>query len=240
MPRIEFGFFDAGGGHRAAATALEMAIEAQQRPWEVQLTNLQELLDPLDIRQEILQDPNSRRLQHHAAHGLDIGQPAADAGSATDGSALSPADGSAAGGTLERNQPDMVVSFVPHFNRAMGESFRLRVSGAPFRHNSHRHRRLSAAFLDRAAEAIFDLRFGSRRRAGARDGASGRSNLPRLGNDFASAVLRRAGGRPRRGRACAWDCGPRFRRAWFCSEATARRSCWKSPSAWTGRIWTCS
>ena len=42
-------FFDAGGGHRAAATALEMAIQTQQRPWETRLTNLQELLDTIDI-----------------------------------------------------------------------------------------------------------------------------------------------------------------------------------------------
>ena len=49
MQRIEFFFFDAGGGHRAAATALEMSIKAQGRPWDVRLTNLQELLDELDI-----------------------------------------------------------------------------------------------------------------------------------------------------------------------------------------------
>ncbi len=49
MKRIEICFFDAGGGHRAAATAIEMVIQAQRRPWEVQLTNLQELLDPTDV-----------------------------------------------------------------------------------------------------------------------------------------------------------------------------------------------
>ena len=62
MQRIEFGFFDAGGGHRAAATALEMAIQSQQRPWEVRLTNLQELLDPLDIVKKYCRDPHSGRL----------------------------------------------------------------------------------------------------------------------------------------------------------------------------------
>ena len=53
MKRLEFGFFDAGGGHRAAATALKMAIEGQQRPWEVELANLQEILDPLDILKKL-------------------------------------------------------------------------------------------------------------------------------------------------------------------------------------------
>jgi len=47
--RLDFVFFDAGGGHRAAANALKSVIEEQQRPWDVRLVNLQEILDPLDI-----------------------------------------------------------------------------------------------------------------------------------------------------------------------------------------------
>src|ERR1700683_3558055 len=49
MQRIEFCFFDAGGGHRAAATSLQMSIEAQQRSWDVRLLKIQELLDEVDI-----------------------------------------------------------------------------------------------------------------------------------------------------------------------------------------------
>ena len=47
--RLDFIFFEAGGGHRAAANALKTVIEQQGRGWEVRLVNLQELLDPLDI-----------------------------------------------------------------------------------------------------------------------------------------------------------------------------------------------
>jgi len=47
MARVEFVYFDAGGGHRAAATALRTATE-QQLQWEVHLMNLQELLDSID------------------------------------------------------------------------------------------------------------------------------------------------------------------------------------------------
>src|SRR5579863_373880 len=53
MKRIDLVFFDAGGGHRAAANALCQVMEAQSRPWEVRTTNLQELLDPLDIFRKI-------------------------------------------------------------------------------------------------------------------------------------------------------------------------------------------
>src|ERR1700693_4311738 len=49
MERIEFCFFDAGGGHRAAATALEMSLRSQGFSWDVRLTNLQILLDELDV-----------------------------------------------------------------------------------------------------------------------------------------------------------------------------------------------
>jgi len=47
--RLDFVFFDAGGGHRAAANALKGVIEQEKRPWDVRLINLQEILDPLDI-----------------------------------------------------------------------------------------------------------------------------------------------------------------------------------------------
>lgn len=47
--QIDFLFFDAGGGHRSAALALKSVIEQQQRPWNIQLVNVQEILDPLDI-----------------------------------------------------------------------------------------------------------------------------------------------------------------------------------------------
>jgi Glycosyltransferase family 28 C-terminal domain len=132
MQRIEFCFFDAGGGHRAAATALEAVARIEQRPWHVRLTNLQEVLDELDILKKCtglsIEDfYNSMlrngwtlgseqllrmlqftvRLYHRRTVGL-----------------------------LERHwretQPDMVVSFIPHFNRALGESLRRACPNRPF------------------------------------------------------------------------------------------------------------
>ena len=46
-------FFDAGGGHRAAATALKDVIDSQNRGWDVRLVNLQELLDHLDVFRKV-------------------------------------------------------------------------------------------------------------------------------------------------------------------------------------------
>ena len=49
MKRLNFLFFDAGGGHRAAATALRATIEKRRLPFEIELINMQDLLDEFDI-----------------------------------------------------------------------------------------------------------------------------------------------------------------------------------------------
>src|ERR1700722_559225 len=132
MERLEFVFFDAGGGHRAAATALEMAIEAQQRPWDVELTNLQELLDSIDILRKYLgiriQDAYNLMLRN----GWTLGSPQLLR-------VLQLAIRIYYNPTVrmlethwEETKPDMVVSFVPHFNGAMNESYGRVFPGRPF------------------------------------------------------------------------------------------------------------
>ena len=49
MKTIDLVYFNAGGGHRAAATALEAVIREQGRPWEVRRINLMSILDPKDV-----------------------------------------------------------------------------------------------------------------------------------------------------------------------------------------------
>src|SRR6202050_1167184 len=49
MQTIDLLYFNAGGGHRAAATALETVIREQGRPWQVRLVNFMSLLDPQDV-----------------------------------------------------------------------------------------------------------------------------------------------------------------------------------------------
>jgi 1,2-diacylglycerol 3-beta-galactosyltransferase len=53
MPKLDLIFFDAGGGHRAAATALKQICAIQHPDWEVRLVNLQETLDSLDIFRQL-------------------------------------------------------------------------------------------------------------------------------------------------------------------------------------------
>ena len=53
MRKLDFVYFDAGGGHRAAANALRQVMEQQQRRCEIRMVNLQELLDTLDVSRRI-------------------------------------------------------------------------------------------------------------------------------------------------------------------------------------------
>jgi UDP-N-acetylglucosamine:LPS N-acetylglucosamine transferase len=132
MERIEFCFFDAGGGHRAAATALEMSIRSQGLSWDVRLTNLQELLDELDILKKF----TGIRIQDCYNNMLRTGWTLGSTQLMRVLQLTIRAYHSATLRLLERHwketNPDMVVSFVPHFNRALYESFHRAFPGRPF------------------------------------------------------------------------------------------------------------
>ena len=120
--RLDFVFFDAGGGHRAAANALKGVIEQQKRPWDVRLVNLQEILDPLDIFRKL----TGIRLQDIYNLLLKKGW--------TFGSAQLMAVMHWIIRLYHRGQvrllkqywaqdrPDLVVSLIPNFNRALRQS----------------------------------------------------------------------------------------------------------------------
>ena len=130
--RISLIFFDAGGGHRNAATALKVEIERQGLPFEVSLVNLQEVLDPLDILRKLtgirIQDLYNKMLRH----GWTLGSPQLMR-------VLQLVIRSHHGPSVHvlekywlETQPDMVVSLVPHFNRALRESYAGTFPGRPF------------------------------------------------------------------------------------------------------------
>ena len=53
MKKIHVLFHDAGGGHRNAAVALQTIILQQQRPWQVELVQFQDLTDHLDVLRKL-------------------------------------------------------------------------------------------------------------------------------------------------------------------------------------------
>jgi 1,2-diacylglycerol 3-beta-galactosyltransferase len=131
VKKLDFVFFDAGGGHRAAANALGSVIEKQQRPFEVRMVNLQELLDSIDVFRQI----TGRRLQDlynlMLKRGWTLGSPQLTSGM----HAVIRLFHRKQVRLLERiwreGRPDLVVSLVPNFNRALGESLRRALPAVP-------------------------------------------------------------------------------------------------------------
>jgi UDP-N-acetylglucosamine:LPS N-acetylglucosamine transferase len=130
-PTLDFVYFDAGGGHRNAATALQAVIAAGNYGWNVRLVNLQELLDRIDVFRKItrirLEDIYNRLL----AKGWTLGSPQLLPLMQGVIRIYYPAQVKLLSEYWEGQRPDMVVSFVPNFNRALFESLRRALPGVP-------------------------------------------------------------------------------------------------------------
>jgi len=131
MFNVDLVFFDAGGGHRAAAEALRLVME-EEGGWNIRLVNLQEMLDPIDVGRKLtglrMQDLYNLMLKKGWTLGATqtmrvlqffIGLLHAQAVE-----------------LLEQfwgcSQADLVVSVVPHFNRALAQSLRRVRADIPF------------------------------------------------------------------------------------------------------------
>jgi UDP-N-acetylglucosamine:LPS N-acetylglucosamine transferase len=130
--RIHLVFFDAGGGHRNAATALQVQIERQGLPLDVSLMNLQEVLDPLDILRKLtgirIQDMYNKMLRN----GWTLGSPQLMRFLQLVVRTYHGPSVRVLGRYWTEHPADMVVSLVPHFNRALREGFEKAAPGKPF------------------------------------------------------------------------------------------------------------
>jgi len=119
MKTLELVFFDAGGGHRSAANALCEVAKKENRPWEMRMMNLQELLDEMDIFRKAtgirLQDLYNLMLRR----GWTLGSPALMKGMHGIIRALHKKQVRLLRSYWKDDQPDMVVSLIPNFNRAL-------------------------------------------------------------------------------------------------------------------------
>lgn len=122
MKKLDLIYFDAGGGHRAAANALRQVMEQQGRAVEIRLVNLQELLDSLDVFRKItglrLQDVYNLMLKK----GWTLGSPQLTAGMHVIIRLFHRGQVRVLEEFWRNSRPDLVVSLVPNFNRALSES----------------------------------------------------------------------------------------------------------------------
>jgi 1,2-diacylglycerol 3-beta-galactosyltransferase len=131
VKKLDFIYFDAGGGHRSAAMALQQVIAQQGRQWEIRMVNLQEQLDDLDIFRRItgirLQDYYNLLLKK----GWTIGSGELLKGLHVVIRLFQPALVRMLSDFWRAGQPDMVVSLIPNFNRALKLSLEAALPGTP-------------------------------------------------------------------------------------------------------------
>src|SRR5712691_3382660 len=132
MKKIHLVFHDGGGGHRNAAVALQTVISQQNRNWQMELIQFQDLTDRLDILRKLtgirIQQQYNILLQNGWTLGstylLRILQ-------ATIRLFHRPLTN-----LLERfwheHPADLLVSVIPHFNRQICESWTRVYPGRPF------------------------------------------------------------------------------------------------------------
>jgi len=131
MQKLDLLYFDAGGGHRAAVNALRQVAEQQRRPMELRLVNVQELLDPIDVFRRLtgvrLQDYYNLVLRK----GWTLGSPQLMRGMQAVIRLFHPQQVRGFERFWRESRPDMVVSLIPHLNRAVADSMRRELPGAP-------------------------------------------------------------------------------------------------------------
>jgi 1,2-diacylglycerol 3-beta-galactosyltransferase len=128
---IEFIYIDSGGGHRAAAQALAEVIERQQRPWDVHMVCIQDLFDSIDVIRKSTGIPFQDVYNIMLRRGWTFGS-----------AQLVPLMHGVIR-LFHRSQvkvlrqhwaetrPDMVVSLIPHYNRAFRVALERVCPGTP-------------------------------------------------------------------------------------------------------------
>ncbi len=122
--QIDLIYFDAGGGHRASATALMAVARQQHRAWQINLVNLRELLEPADMIQRLtgvrIEDFYNSQLKH----GLTIGTGPLLRLTQMLIRQLEPAIVKLLARHWQRSRAGLVVSMIPNFNHAILQGLR--------------------------------------------------------------------------------------------------------------------
>ena len=124
MRKLTIVFHHAGGGHRSAAEALKSTLSSQEHPWDVTLLDFQELLDPLDLLRRAtglcIQDTYNLILRkgwtRFTPQLLVVLQGTIRVYHSPIVKALR--------AYWAQHPADLVVSVIPHFNRAIADSLR--------------------------------------------------------------------------------------------------------------------
>src|SRR5271169_7038336 len=132
MKKIHVVFHDGGGGHRNAAVALQTVISQQQRDWQLELVQFQDLTDRLDVLRKLTGIRIQQQYNMMLQNGWTLGSTQLLRVLQT---------------TIRifhrplvrllekfwREKPaDLLISVIPHFNRQISESWSKAYPGRPF------------------------------------------------------------------------------------------------------------
>jgi len=125
-------FHDAGGGHRNAAVALQTIASRQDRPWEVELVQFQQLTDQMDVLRRLTGIRIQEQYNVLLRNGWTLG--------ATQLLRVLQATIRLFHEKLVRllsnyfrqHPADLLVSVIPHFNREVAEAWNAVCPGRPF------------------------------------------------------------------------------------------------------------
>jgi UDP-N-acetylglucosamine:LPS N-acetylglucosamine transferase len=132
MPKIALVYIDSGGGHRAAANALTEVIRRQGRSWDIELLSIQDLLNRIDFIRKYTGIPFQDIYNIMLRRGWTFGSAQliplmhwvirlshrSQVRELTHQWAL--------------HRPDLVVSLIPHYNRALREALANACPRVPF------------------------------------------------------------------------------------------------------------
>lgn len=132
MKKIHLLFHDAGGGHRNAAVALQTIIAQQNRPWQVELVQFQELTDRLDVLRKLTGIRIQEQYNVLLRNGWTLGsEQLLRVLQATirlfHGPMVKLLED-----FFRKNPADVLVSLIPHFNREINDAWKSVYPGRPF------------------------------------------------------------------------------------------------------------
>jgi len=132
MKRIHVVFHDGGGGHRNAAVALQTVISQQQRDWQIELIQFQDLTDRLDILRRLTGIRIQQQYNIMLQNGWTLGSTQLLRVLQTTIRIFHRPLVNLLEKFWREKPADLLISVIPHFNRQICESWTKVYPGRPF------------------------------------------------------------------------------------------------------------
>jgi UDP-N-acetylglucosamine:LPS N-acetylglucosamine transferase len=132
MKRIHVVFHDGGGGHRNAAVALQTVISQQQRDWQIELIQFQDLTDRLDILRKLTGIRIQQQYNIMLQHGWTLGSTQLLRVLQTTIRIFHRPLVNLLEKFWREKPADLLISVIPHFNLQICESWTKVYPGRPF------------------------------------------------------------------------------------------------------------